>query len=1288
MNGVSTSRLRSMQCVWSRGPNVRTSPVFQWWEAATIGLKSRAVAVALLMISALALAPPVASADSWSPAASPMVSRAGATATLLPNGKVLVAGGYDDDALLSQNLSSAELYDPSSDSWSPVGDMQTARAGHTATLLGNGKVLVTGGLGNNPLGTLRLASAELYDPATNAWSSAGTMSSGRSDSSAVLLNDNRVLVAGGYGPEAPLSSADLYDPASNSWSQAAPLPVGTFGAAAALLSNGKVLVAGGQTAVGTRQAAQLYDPTADAWSPTSSMSVARGFPYTARLSDGKVLVAGGNGVTAELYDPASGTWSDAGSMAVSHSDGAMTALADGTALVAGGSDDDSTGVSGATELYDEHANTWSRGATMRSARSMNIATLLADGRVLVTGGPSGEVQRLAGYTHEVGAGAEVFDPDGASPVEAASVDLPAGGGTVHTNEDVSPSDPIGTIVATPSAGLVSIRERPEVQSSRPGFKVAGQEVLIEAPTATSAAPVRIRLLVDASLLKPGQDGLSIPVRRWEQPIPRCTGSGDTATPDPCVADRHALAGGDMQIDIVTSYYAPPDGPSDRDTPGTLLDTPFRTATYRLNSVVHASYACEDDDGPVRSGVATCTGTVPDGALVDTSTVGSHLFHVYTSDKAGNFNVKDVDYNVVNDTLTANRTIPWPSPAVLADPQADIGALATLGGRLFAFNYSEGSSRVHELDPLTGRVLTSISLGALGPQTYLASDGSTLFVSRDPGEGVAKAILRVDPDSQASSTVPITGIDDYFDIVGLGYAGGRLYLEGFRPDCYDSVIAIDPSNGHAGSCFSASPFGRDTRELVANSIDDNLLIAGFAGQTSEGGPFIVSKVTPGGELVEAHELTSSVVGLACIDGQLVTSDRQSSTFKFYDLPSCELPPTNGASTTAGAGQSVSTSLGASPADPTGTTVTTPIAGAVAITEVPVTESAPSGYAFAGQQVNVEAPTASPEQPLKLAFRIDASVLPAGTGADDLVVFRNGTAIAPCAGTSGQADPDPCVSLREALPDGDARITVLTSHASRWNFGTVQSAGPVITLNAPADGATYALKSVVRASYSCVAGSDGSKIASCKGTKASGSNIDTGKVGAHTFSVVAKDKAGRTATRTVQFTVVPDTIAPTIALESPEDGAQVTVKSIVRASFACHDEAGGSGLASCNGSKANGSALDTRKVGAHSFSVIAKDKAGNTKSKTVHYTVVADTEPPTVSLESPADGAQYRLKSVVRARFSCEDGAGGSGIASCKGTQPNGAMISTSKLGPGTFRVVAKDAAGNTTTKTSHYMVTAP
>ena len=164
----------------------------------------------------------------------------------------------------------------------------------------------------------------------------------------------------------------------------------------------------------------------------------------------------------------------------------------------------------------------------------------------------------------------------------------------------------------------------------------------------------------------------------------------------------------------------------------------------------------------------------------------------------------------------------------------------------------------------------------------------------------------------------------------------------------------------------------------------------------------------------------------------------------------------------------------------------------------------------------------------------------------------------------------------------------------------------------------------------------------------------------------------------------TTAPVISLATPEAGAVYGLAENVAADYGCSDEPGGSGLASCTGTVADGAGVDTSSVGEKTFTVDAVDNAGNQASKSVSYRVV-DQSPPAISLTAPQDGATYSLGQSVVAAYSCADQEGGSGVASCAGTVANGAPVDTSSFGQHTFEVTASDNAGNTTSTAVTYTV---
>lgn len=255
----------------------------------------------LLVMSPLQGTRATGSSGAWSFTGSMSIDRYYHTATLLINGKVLVAGGIDDGRITN----TAELYDQSSGTWSLTASMNVARYGDTAILLSNGKVLVAGGIDGISSSNQITNTAELYDPSSGAWSITGSMSVARVYHTATLLSNGKVLVAGGIdGSNGSLTNtAELYDLSSGAWLITGSMNVGRQIHTATLLENGNVLVAGGQSfssySVNT---AELYDPNSGIWSLTGSMNVARIYHTATLLQNGDVLVVGGGYInSAELY---------------------------------------------------------------------------------------------------------------------------------------------------------------------------------------------------------------------------------------------------------------------------------------------------------------------------------------------------------------------------------------------------------------------------------------------------------------------------------------------------------------------------------------------------------------------------------------------------------------------------------------------------------------------------------------------------------------------------------------------------------------------------------------------------------------------------------------------------------------------------------------------------------------------------------------------------------------------------------------------------------------------------
>ena len=311
------------------------------------------------------------------------------TATLLGNGKVLVAGGRSLETGLV--TATAELFDPGSGTFAPTGSMTNARCRHTATLLSNGKVLVTGGADSNEGSSEGSASAELFDPSSSTFTPTGSMGSVRLDHRATLLNDGSVLVTGGSDAEFhPVASAELFNAAQGIFT-----PTGSMKAArdrhtATLLTDGKVLVTGGQGDGPSLATAELYNPSTSTFTTTGRMTAARDSHTATLLANGNVLVTGGFTSdlveTAELFVPAKGSFTLTGSLAVARGRQTATFLNDGTVFVLGGYDGlESAGLASA-ELFDPIEGRFTPAGSMATARDGHTATLLEDGSVLVTGG--------------------------------------------------------------------------------------------------------------------------------------------------------------------------------------------------------------------------------------------------------------------------------------------------------------------------------------------------------------------------------------------------------------------------------------------------------------------------------------------------------------------------------------------------------------------------------------------------------------------------------------------------------------------------------------------------------------------------------------------------------------------------------------------------------------------------------------------------------------------------------------------------------------------------------------
>ena len=318
--------------------------------------------------------------------------RAAHSATLLADGRVLIAGGFRGN---EEAIGAAELFDPALGAFRPLGPMLDPRVGHTATRLQDGRVLIVGGWSNHQ----RVDTVEIFDPATETFKRLGRLNAPRADHTATLLVDGRVLIAGGFeARNAPRGIAEVFDPRANVFIAAGTLRVPRSGHTATLLGDGRVLIAGGTLAEDKVTASmEIFDPVSNVFTAAQDLAIRRRKHAAVMLENGRVLILGGTDErdwanpydATEIFDPRTGALAPGPTLNAARfklADAVVT-LANGDVLVGGGAQQ--------VEVLDPARMTFSARLKLDADYFFSTATVLASGQALIAGGYDRRIQATA-----------------------------------------------------------------------------------------------------------------------------------------------------------------------------------------------------------------------------------------------------------------------------------------------------------------------------------------------------------------------------------------------------------------------------------------------------------------------------------------------------------------------------------------------------------------------------------------------------------------------------------------------------------------------------------------------------------------------------------------------------------------------------------------------------------------------------------------------------------------------------------------------------------------------------
>jgi uncharacterized repeat protein (TIGR01451 family) len=695
-----------------------------------------------------------------------------------------------------------------------TGSLNNPRYLHTATLLNDGRVLVAGG--NDGLKTLD--TAELYDPATNSWSLATNMISSRESHTATLLSNGKVLVVGG----STSNRAEVYDPTTNTWTQTGMVSSSRFYHTATLIGSGKVLVAGGANANFTTyyNTGELYDPATNSWSSGGTMNGARSTHTATLLANGKVLAAGGFDSitllnTADVYNPATNTWtSTAGNMQTARFYHTSTLLQNGKVLIAGGFDE--SNLFSSAELFDPATGLWSFTGSLNTARDLHTATLLPSGLVLVTGGYDG-----SGFAT---AATEVYNPTGGNWATVAALNTER---TYHTVNLLGSGRILlaggfdGADNLLGATELYSLSDLSVTKSSSPATVIAGNN-LTYALTLNNAGPSQAQSVTLTDAVPAGTTFVSATIvtgSEWAiSSQPAAGGTGNVVFSKSAVASGEAAS---FQV-VVKVAPATSNGSTITNNAVAATTTPESSATNNTGSAASTVI--------VQSDLSITKTDSPDPVFA-----GNNLTYTLSFSNNGPSNSQNV---TITDGVPSNTT--FVSASVVTGSGWAITSQPMAGG---TGNVVFSKSVVASNETATFQIVVNVNPSA-AQNTTITNNAVVSGTTADPVSGNNTSTATTLVSKRAD--LELTKSDSPDPVVAGSNLTYTLNFRNIGPDSAQTVSVTDavPANTTFVSAAVSSGTGWATTQPAAGSTGTNVIFSKTSVAADETAVFeVVVKVNP-------------------------------------------------------------------------------------------------------------------------------------------------------------------------------------------------------------------------------------------------------------------------------------------------------------------------------------------------------------------------------------------------------------------------------------------------------------